>query len=579
MSITHPDVTHAHGDDSLPTLCTTPTNTSRQTGVRVGQRRRVALALLLLVLVTAIAVMPLFPASLTPTSAPPEVFSAERALAQLPTIAAESHPNRSAAQARVRDYLAQQLTALGLETQVQRTVASSPRRATTTEVENVVARLRGTQSTGAVLVFAHYDSVPAGPGAADNGTGVVTLLETMRALVTGPRPQNDVIALFDDAEEPGFIGSQAFVTQHPWMNDVRVVVCLDTAVHGPISINQTGPNNGWLVDALANSFTSGAWTSAAGGGIYDYEPFRQAGIQGLDLEDDYAFYEQHSALDRPEIVSSPSVQQFGDQTLSIARGLGNVDLSYPWGPDQSFTAIPFMGLAHYPKSWELPLVAIATVLFLVAVGVALRRGLANWSGTGLGLAAMAGTAGIAALGVGWLWSRVPEWLGWNTAAWAFWPEVVPPGGEYIFIGFGLLVLVLTMGVYLVARRIIGRINFALAGLCTGVVLSLALYVAEPRVEIVALWPTLVGSAAWCGAVMLGGRQNRWPIELAMVLAAAAACFMLVPGFVEGFMGDGLSTVASQAAFWSYLLALVLPAADPMMLRPRIGGSTGYDNSR
>ena len=408
---------------------------------------------------------------------------------------------------------------------------------------------------------------------------MVTLLETMRALVAGPIPQNDVIALFDDAEEMGFIGSQAFATQHPWMSDVRVVVSLDTAVHGPISINQTGPNNGWLVDVLGHSFTGGAWTSTAGGGIYDYEPFRQAGIQGLDLEDDYAFYEQHTALDRPEIVSAASVQQFGDQTLSIARGLGNVDLSYPWGPDQAFTAIPLIGLAHYPNSWELPVVALAVVVFMIAAAVALRRGLATWAGAGVGLAAVVGTAGVAALGVGWLWSRTPEWLGWNTGAWAFWPQVVPPGGEYIFIGFGLLVLVLMLGVYLVARRVIGRINFAFAGLCCGVVLTLALYVAQPRVEIVALWPTLIGCVAWCGAVILGRRQAGWPLELAMVLAAAAATFMMVPGFIEGLMGDGLTTVASLAASWSYLLALVLPAADPMPLQPRNAGSSEYGNTR
>ena len=575
MSITHPGVTRARGDDSLTTPRTIPTSPSRE----MGHRGRVALVLLLLLLVSVIAIVPLFPKSVTPTSAPPEVFSADRALAQLPTIAAEPHPNGSAAQARVRDYLVQQLTALGLETQVQRTVASSPRRATTTEVENVVARLRGTQSTNAVLVFAHYDSVPAGPGAADNGTGVVTLLETMRALVAGPKPQNDVIALFDDAEEMGFIGSQAFVTQHAWMSDVRVVLCLDTAVRGPISINQTGPNNGWLVDVLAQSFTGGAWTSVAGGGIYDYEPFRQAGIQGLDLEDDYAFYEQHTALDRPEIVSPPSVQQFGDQTLSITRALGTVDLSDPWGEDQSFTAIPFVGLAHYPKSWELPLVVLTAVLFLVAAAVALRRGLATWTGAGVGLAAVVGSLCVAALGVGWLWSRTPGWLGWNTTAWAFWPEVVPPGGEYVCIGFGLLVLVLVMGVYLVARGMTGRINFALAALTCGVVLSLALYVAEPRIEIVALWPTLIGSAAWCGAVIFGGRRAGWPIELAMVLAAAAGCFMMLPGFVEGLMGDGLSTVASLAASWAYLLALVLPAADLMTLQPRTAGSSEYANSR
>jgi hypothetical protein len=36
------------------------------------------------------------------------------------------------------------------------------------------------------------------------------------------------------------------------------------------------------------------------------------------------------------------------------------------------------------------------------------------------------------------------------------------------------------------------------------------------------------------------------------------------------MGDGPHTVATQAAFWSYLLARVLPAVDFMGLQPRKG---------
>ena len=395
----------------------------------------------------------------------------------------------------MRGYLVRHLTALGLETKVQNAGG----------VQNVAARLRGTHPSGAVLVLAHYDSVPAGPGAADNGSGVVTLLETMRALVAGPRPRNDVIALFDDAEEQVFVGSSAFL-HDPWMKDVRVVVNLDTAVQGPASINQTGANNGWLLDVLARSFTGGAWTSSNGGGTYDYEPFRLAGIQGLDLEDNYAFYQQHTAVDRPGIVSAASVQQFGDQALSIARSLGSADLTHPQGPDQAFTAIPLLGLLHYPTTWELPLAVLAAALFLVAVFFSLRRGLATWGGLGVALAAVAGVVGAAALGVGWLGSQVPGWFHWDTSGWVFWPDTVPPDGAYFYLGFAALVLALSAGVYIAGRRITGRVNFALVGLGSAVVLSLALYVTEPRSQILALWPALIGSAA--GALRPDARRGR-----------------------------------------------------------------------
>jgi hypothetical protein len=540
-----------------PLRATRPGVTGRRRGLRPVARA--GLAVLVLLLATAIGTAPLFPTSVTPASASPEVFSAGRALAHLPAIAAAPHPAGSPAQARVRGYLVRHLTALGLQTQVQNAGGA----------ENVAARLPGTHPSGAVLILAHYDSVPAGPGAADNGSGVVTLLETMRALVAGPKPRNDVIALFDDAEEQGFVGSAAFL-QDRWMKEVRVVVNLDTAVQGPASINQTGPDNGWLVDVLARSSTGGAWTSSAGGGTYDYEPFRLAGIQGLDLEDNYAFYQQHTALDRPGIVRAASVQQFGDQALSVARGLGSVDLTHPQGPDQAFTAMPLLGLLHYPTTWELPLAVLAAILFLAAVAVSLRRGLATWGGLGVALTAVAGMAGAAALGAGWLGSQVPGWFHWDTSAWVFWPQVVPPDGAYFYAGFAALVLVLSAGVYMAARRITGRVNFALAGLGLAVVLSLVLYAAEPRAQIWALWPALIGSAAWCGAVAARRRHTRWTIELAMLAAAAVASFMWVPVLVEQFMNQGLDGAAKDAALFALLLAIVLPVADlasPVHQRP------------
>jgi hypothetical protein len=145
MTLTPPVVGPASGADSLPTLRTTvATSHSRESRIRIRPLRRVGLVLLFLLLVAGIGIAPRFPRDVTPASAPLEVFSAERALTPLPTIAAEPHPSGSAAQARVRDYLVQQLTALGLEAQIQRTVANSPLRLeSSAQVDNVVARLRG----------------------------------------------------------------------------------------------------------------------------------------------------------------------------------------------------------------------------------------------------------------------------------------------------------------------------------------------------------------------------------------------------------------------------------------------------
>ena len=86
---------------------------------------------------------------------------------------------------------------------------------------------QGPSGKKALMLCAHYDSVPTGPGASDNAAGVAVVLETLRALKAGPPLERDVIALFPDGEENGFHGSRLFVDEHPWAKDVSVVLNFD----------------------------------------------------------------------------------------------------------------------------------------------------------------------------------------------------------------------------------------------------------------------------------------------------------------------------------------------------------------
>jgi acetylornithine deacetylase/succinyl-diaminopimelate desuccinylase-like protein len=174
-----------------------------------------AIALLTFVLVTGAALYgvvtsaTLYGASLTvpdpvPASASPMEFSSGRALEHVRAIAQEPHPMDSPENAAVRDYLVEELSALGVEPEVQKTTAAYyPVRglAQAGRPENVLARLEGTNDAGkAFLLMAHYDSVPNGPGASDDGAGVAAMLETLRALKAAPPLKNDVIFLFTEGE-------------------------------------------------------------------------------------------------------------------------------------------------------------------------------------------------------------------------------------------------------------------------------------------------------------------------------------------------------------------------------------------
>ena len=66
------------------------------------------------------------------------------------------------------------------------------------EVSNVLARFAGREPGKSVLMMAHYDSVPAGPGASDDLSGVATLLEVARVLKAGPPLRHGVLFLLDE---------------------------------------------------------------------------------------------------------------------------------------------------------------------------------------------------------------------------------------------------------------------------------------------------------------------------------------------------------------------------------------------
>ena len=514
--------------------------------------------LLVLLLVAILSVAVVFPNRVTPASAGPEKFSAERAMVHLPIIAREPHPEGSPAQARVRDYLAGQLADMGLAVTIQQSGS----------LENVVARLPGFDSTGAIVILAHYDTVSYSPGAGDNGSADSALLEIMRALSAGSTPRNDIIALFDDGEEAPdiYAGTKAFVRENPLMRDVRVAISIDTAVAGPIATNEVGPNNGWLVGVLADAYNGGAWTSFSGGGDYNSTPFREAGTLVLALEDNYPFRQKHTAEDLPGIIRPASVQQMGEQTLAIVRELGSRDLVDPWGEQETFFSVPGLGLVHYPLTWSLPLSIAAGIFLLIALVLAYRSGFVAWRGLLIAFGTILLTTVFAVVIVTAIQPTLPRLFGWETLHWPDWPEVIPPNGWVAVILIDLLVLGLVLGTYLLARRWTTRSDFSLVGLLLFLLPSLALAVAEPRAAYAFLWPVLIGSLGCILAAVAGRKNTKWSLDLAALLSALPLVVLLLPFLPGVVMADGMKSLNILAAFEALMLGVFLPVVDALLVR-------------
>ncbi|HEY9295235.1 MAG TPA: M28 family peptidase, partial [Phormidium sp.] len=131
------------------------------------------------------------------------------------TLAGERDGERS--RSFTRDYISQQLQTLGFSPDLQQFDRGI----------NVFAERKGTDSNaGAILVAAHYDTVPNSPGADDNATGVAVVLELARLLGSRATPRTLQVAFFD-REELGLLGSLAFTGSDARLKNLQGAIVLD----------------------------------------------------------------------------------------------------------------------------------------------------------------------------------------------------------------------------------------------------------------------------------------------------------------------------------------------------------------
>jgi Zn-dependent M28 family amino/carboxypeptidase len=78
--------------------------------------------------------------------------------------------------------------------------------------QNLIAETSTGRDNRVVMAGAHLDSVPAGPGINDNGSGSATLLEVALQIADlGLEPRNQIRFAWWGAEEAGLVGSQFYV--------------------------------------------------------------------------------------------------------------------------------------------------------------------------------------------------------------------------------------------------------------------------------------------------------------------------------------------------------------------------------
>jgi hypothetical protein len=502
-----------------------------------------------------------------PANAPDTVFSSARAMSTLVEIARLPHPTGSPEHARVRQLLIDRLRTLGMEPEVQTATGlvqmTGAARAAT--VRNVVARLPGTASTGAVLITAHYDSRELAPGAADDGAGVVTILEAMRALQASGPLRNDVIVLFTDAEEVGLLGAQAFVDQHPWIDDVSVVLSFEMrGGGGPSIMFETNEQNGWIVHALeefdphpfANSMADEVYKRMPNG--TDFTEFKDVGKQGLNFAALDRANVYHQAADRPENLSEATLQHHGLRALAGLRYLGDADLGEVDGPDAVYFTVPVLGLVVYGGSWVIPisgcLIALALLSFIVA-----RSGRARVSGviTGLGLSVLGGAL---AFGVA-LWLRT--WvLGYYAEAGSLSGSVLHSEGWWVLAAAAGAFFIVT-AIHGIARRWLTATELSLGAVLVPLGAAVWLSFAAPLAAMNLQWPVASALLASVVIALLGSRASGTVGWLTTMALAAPILVLLVPLTELMWLAMSVQLIAPLAVLIALTLHLSLPALDSL----------------
>ncbi|KAJ8073769.1 hypothetical protein PM082_012047 [Marasmius tenuissimus] len=163
---------------------------------------------------------------------------------------------------------------------------------------NVIAQTKGGNQDDVLFLGAHSDSVPAGPGINDNGSGSVALLEIAKQLA-GSDVNNAVRFAWWSAEESGLLGAEHWVTtaSQEERDKVRLYLNFDMIASPNYALNAydgdgsefgvAGPPGSAEAEQLFHDYFASVGlnsTASEFNGRSDYGPFLDAGIAsgGLD---------------------------------------------------------------------------------------------------------------------------------------------------------------------------------------------------------------------------------------------------------------------------------------------------------
>ncbi|VDP21740.1 unnamed protein product [Echinostoma caproni] len=209
----------------------------------------------------------------------------------------------------------------------------------------------------------HYDSAVESPGASDDFVSCAIMLEACRIFALGPNNlTNDLIFLFNGAEESILPSSHAFVTQHQWAKEVSAFLNLEGAGSGGrLMVFQSGPgtDSEFLVNSYsdsfaqpyANVFAEELFQSGIIPSDTDFRVFRDFGrIPGLDMAYTSDGYCYHTRYDTESRISKECLQSTGEDIVTFLRQIVKTSA---WTRSVYFDVLGFQLISVPWRLWKL----------------------------------------------------------------------------------------------------------------------------------------------------------------------------------------------------------------------------------
>lgn len=488
-------------------------------------------------------------------------FSVDKALQPLSEISKKPHYLGSEGHEEVRKLLISELEKLGLEPHIQEGFSLNPESKTLNKPINIIGRIKGSEDGKALLLLSHYDSalVPSF-GASDAGSGLVTILESVRAyLASREQPKNDIIILFSDAEEIGLDGAKLFVNEHPWAKNVGLVLNFEArGTSGPSNmILETNGGNSNLVKEFIEANPDFPVASSLMYSVYKMLPndtdstvFREDGdIDSFFFAFIDSHFNYHTANDNMYHLSWNSLAHQGSYLLPLMHYFGNADLSkMKSDTDDVYVNLPLVKMISYPFSWILPMLILATLLFMALIFYGLHKRKLNGKSIARGFVPFL---------ISLIVCGVLGFFGWKLIL-TLYPQYteIQQGftynGHWYIAFFVFLSLAITFAIYKKCTQKFNETSFYVAPLLFWLLINVAVFIILKGAAFFII-PVFFGLLSFF--IML--RKER-PNLLAMALLAAPAVFLFAP-LIQFFpVGLGLKMLVISCVFTVLLFALLWP---------------------